>query len=108
MGGPRRRYTQGRWRLSAPHRHGRRVGSTVEMDGSVIDPVTGAFSRASLLPRLQAELSRVGRAGGSCSLFLFDLDFFKTVNDVYGHLRGDEVLQSLSERVQHTVRAHDA
>jgi diguanylate cyclase (GGDEF)-like protein len=80
----------------------------VEIEDSVIDPVTGAFSRASLLPRLQAELSRVARSGGSCSLFLFDVDFFKTVNDVYGHLRGDEVLHQLAERVQQTVRGHDA
>jgi len=92
-----------------PLRHNQDGGTgTVEIDDSVIDPVTGAFSRASLLPRLQAELSRVGRAGGSCSLFLFDVDFFKTVNDVYGHLRGDEVLRQMAERVQHTVRAHDA
>jgi diguanylate cyclase (GGDEF)-like protein len=80
----------------------------VEIEDSVIDTVTGAFSRASLLPRLQAELSRVARSGGSCSLFLFDVDFFKTVNDVYGHLRGDDVLRQLAERVQQTVRGHDA
>ncbi|GII21850.1 diguanylate cyclase [Planosporangium mesophilum] len=74
----------------------------------VTDPVTGAYPRALLQPRLDEELARADRVGGSCSVFLFDVDFFKTVNDAYGHLRGDEVLRQLSERVKAVVRGGDA
>ncbi|MEN3356134.1 MAG: hypothetical protein V7637_116, partial [Mycobacteriales bacterium] len=64
----------------------------------ISDPVTGASPRALLEPRLDEELSRA-HGGGSCALFLFDLDFFKTVNDVYGHLRGDLVLRQFADRI---------
>ncbi|HEV7897331.1 MAG TPA: GGDEF domain-containing protein, partial [Planosporangium sp.] len=73
----------------------------------VTDPVTGAYPRALLQPRLDEELARADRIGSSCAVFLFDVDFFKTVNDAYGHLRGDEVLRQLSERVKAVVRGGD-
>src|SRR5437763_4493102 len=73
----------------------------------IIDPVTGAYSRALLQRRLDGELARAGRTGGSCAVFLFDVDFFKTVNDAYGHLRGDEVLRQLADRVRGLVRGYD-
>jgi diguanylate cyclase (GGDEF)-like protein len=75
---------------------------------SITDPVTGAYPRALLQPRLDEELARAGRTGGSCAIFLFDVDFFKTVNDAYGHQRGDEVLRQLAERVKTLVRGGDA
>jgi diguanylate cyclase (GGDEF)-like protein len=74
----------------------------------VTDPVTGAYPRALLQPRLDEELARAARDGSPCAVFLFDVDFFKTVNDAYGHLRGDEVLHQLSERVKAVVRGGDA
>src|SRR5437667_12390705 len=74
----------------------------------IIDPVTGAYSRALLQRRLDGELARAGRGGGTCAVFLFDVDFFKTVNDVYGHLRGDEVLRQLADRVRGLLRSGDA
>src|SRR5947208_4438547 len=73
----------------------------------IIDPVTGAYSRALLQRRLDGELARAGRGGGTCAVFLFDVDFFKTVNDAYGHLRGDEVLHQLADRVKGAVRPGD-
>src|SRR2546421_5353115 len=73
----------------------------------IIDPVTGAYSRALLQRRLDGELARAGRGGGTCAVFLFDVDFFKTVNDAYGHLRGDEVLRQLADRVRGLVRGYD-
>ncbi|HEX8344602.1 MAG TPA: diguanylate cyclase [Actinoplanes sp.] len=71
------------------------------------DIVTGAWSRAALQPRLSQEISRARRGGGSCSVFLFDVDFFKTVNDVYGHLRGDAVLRQIADRVTAAMRLDD-
>ncbi|WJK40073.1 diguanylate cyclase [Solwaraspora sp. WMMA2056] len=69
------------------------------------DPVTGARPRAALEPYLRRQLNRPGRP---CALFLFDVDFFKTVNDVYGHLRGDRVLRQLADRVRALCRPQDA
>jgi diguanylate cyclase (GGDEF)-like protein len=73
----------------------------------VADAVTGALPRAELQPRLEAEFARTARSGGCCSLFLFDVDFFKTVNDVFGHLRGDEALRQLVDRIKGLVRSYD-
>src|SRR3954447_15674758 len=61
-----------------------------------IDPVTGVSSRAELERRLDEELTRAERDGSPLSVFLFDVDFFKTVHDVFGHLRGDVVLRQLA------------
>src|SRR3954470_13623341 len=76
--------------------------------GPVTDGVTGAYPRALLQPRIEEELARAARTGGTLAVFLFDVDFFKTVNDAYGHLRGDEVLRQLTERVKAVVRGGDA
>src|SRR2546430_1459141 len=74
---------------------------------SMADPVTGAVSRALLQPCLAEALARADAAGTRCALFLFDVDFFKTVNDAYGHLRGDEVLHQLADRVKGAIRPGD-
>ncbi len=75
-----------------------------EIDVAAPDPVTGSRPRASLQPYLQRELHQTS---GPCAVFLFDVDFFKTVNDVYGHLRGDQVLRQLADCVRATARQQD-
>jgi diguanylate cyclase (GGDEF)-like protein len=77
------------------------------MNEMSFDIVTGAWSRSALQPRLSQEISRARRSGAPCSVFLFDVDFFKTVNDVYGHHRGDAVLRQIADRVSAAVRADD-
>src|SRR5690349_21656786 len=74
-----------------------------DMSGTATDAVTGTLLRADLEPRLREALAR----GGSGGLFLFDVDFFKTVNDVYGHQRGDGVLRQLADRVGRALRGTD-
>src|SRR5437764_96881 len=71
------------------------------------DPVTGAVPRALLQPMLADALARAERDGTRCALFLFDVDFFKTVNDAYGHQRGDQVLRQLADRVKSAIRPVD-
>src|SRR3954471_11895401 len=73
----------------------------------LVDTLTGAFSRAAMQRRIDEEISRADRSGGELALFLFDVDFFKTVNDVYGHLRGDDVLRELTETVRGSLREYD-
>src|SRR3954452_8774516 len=73
----------------------------------VVDTLTGAFSRAAMQRRIDEEISRADRTDGRLALFLFDVDFFKTVNDVYGHLRGDDVLRGLAQIVRESLREYD-
>jgi diguanylate cyclase (GGDEF)-like protein len=71
------------------------------------DAVTGAYPRTLLDECLTRELARARDTGGHCSLFLFDLDHFKSVNDAFGHARGDEVLRHVADRVRALVRDSD-
>src|SRR5688572_29986030 len=80
-------------------------------DQLITDPVTGAYSRALLLPRLEQEIERANGArdtDGQLALLLVVVDFFKTVNDAYGHLRGDEILRQLADRIKALIRGYDA
>jgi diguanylate cyclase (GGDEF)-like protein len=74
---------------------------------AITDPLTGAYSRGLLGPRLAEEISRASRSHTGCALFLFDLDYFKSINDAYGHQRGDEILVQLTERINGLVRGYD-
>lgn len=75
---------------------------------AITDSQTRAFNRRYLLPRLEEELRRAGRAGHPVSVLLMDLDHFKQVNDRFGHLVGDEVLRAFADAVRDHVRGHDA
>ncbi len=71
------------------------------------DPLTGLFNRRVFLERLEQESGRILRLGGTAALLMLDLDFFKRVNDVYGHATGDEVLKEFSEIVKNHSRHID-
>jgi diguanylate cyclase (GGDEF)-like protein len=53
------------------------------------------------------EVSRVEREGGSFGALMIDLDFFKKINDNYGHLAGDDVLKAVAALVKAETRQHD-
>jgi diguanylate cyclase (GGDEF)-like protein len=69
--------------------------------------VTGARKREYFDNRLAAELSYTRRHSTPVSLILIDLDHFKQVNDVHGHVMGDQVLVQLSDLVLQTIREED-
>ncbi len=71
------------------------------------DALTGTHNRRSLIQILQRDYNRVVRRGGSLSLVAIDLDHFKTINDRYGHLVGDEVLRQAGDRLGRAVRPDD-
>jgi len=71
------------------------------------DSLTGIANRDVILDALRRESSRQLRDGGSFGIVLLDVDHFKRVNDTYGHLCGDAVLQEVVRRVNSTVRAYD-
>jgi diguanylate cyclase (GGDEF)-like protein len=71
------------------------------------DSLTSLWDRGSIFALLKNELSRASRENSTVSLMICDIDHFKQINDVHGHLIGDEVLQQLSTRLQDLVRPYD-
>lgn len=74
---------------------------------SNLDGLTGIYNRRYLESRLASEFNRTRRYGGTFSMILFDLDFFKKVNDTYGHLAGDKVLVEIAQRISDQLRSTD-
>ena len=74
---------------------------------SLTDDLTGLANRRLLNLRLSGEVSRVTTTGDPLCLAVLDLDYFKLVNDRYGHPAGDEVLRQFAQRVQREIRSSD-
>ena len=72
------------------------------------DALTGLWNREAILALLGIELNRSAQEHAPVSLLLCDVDHFKHVNDVHGHLVGDEMLRQVAARLQDSVRALDA
>ena len=71
------------------------------------DELTGLHNRKYLNERLEQEISRAKRYGNSLSCLMFDLDFFKVVNDIYGYEWGDVLLRSIADKLKQLVRKED-
>jgi diguanylate cyclase (GGDEF)-like protein len=67
---------------------------------STTDSLTGLLNRRAFESAFEREVGRAARSRLSLSLVLFDLDHFKTINDVYGHAGGDKALQRFSVLLQ--------
>lgn len=74
---------------------------------AVTDPLTGLFNRRFFGAAMEREVRRSRRYRLSFSLVLLDLDHFKQVNDAYGHLFGDIVLQRAARLVRQSIREAD-
>lgn len=74
----------------------------------LVDQLTGVWNRSSMLQKLSEEYSRMLRNGQPCCLCMMDLDHFKVVNDSYGHVAGDMVLQSTTEVAKKRLRTYDS
>lgn len=73
----------------------------------VTDHLTGLYNHRYFHERLREEVRRANRQHTPVGLLLYDLDDFKRVNDVHGHLTGDQVLQTLAAVSRATARAED-
>jgi diguanylate cyclase (GGDEF)-like protein len=71
------------------------------------DGLTGVFNHAYLVGEVNSEIERAKRYHSTFSLILLDVDNFKEVNDVYGHLAGDFVLKSIAQLMVKTLRTID-
>lgn len=76
-------------------------------DLSLKDPLTGLGNRRHFLSVLERAIETVARSGESMLLLLLDIDHFKTINDTYGHLAGDQVLQTVATCLAGCVRPMD-
>src|SRR2546423_12233062 len=76
-------------------------------ESSTVDPVTGCMTRQEGLDRLRAELNRAQRSNEEVAVLMLDLDFFKSINDRYGHQCGDSVLGGIGETIMQTLRGSD-
>ncbi len=76
-------------------------------DMALTDPLTQLPNRRHFEEVLRAELDRVRRHGGACTVVMIDVDYFKHYNDSVGHLAGDTVLRELGDVMRRELRLHD-
>ena len=72
-----------------------------------IDDVTGLYRRNYARSKVQEILGNTYGSDKKYALMVFDLDFFKNANDLYGHMFGDKVLEEVARRLKHSVRNSD-
>jgi diguanylate cyclase (GGDEF)-like protein len=65
------------------------------IDQAIVDPLTGVFNRRHMERCLDDAIERQRRSSASASLLLIDVDHFKSINDQFGHAKGDSVLQGI-------------
>ena len=83
----------------------REIGRLQEM--ATYDTLTRTYNYQKFTEELDRELERIRRNGGCFSFCFVDIDDFKVVNDTYGHLVGDRVLQHIAELLENKVRKYD-
>ena len=71
------------------------------------DALTGLHNRLSANERLHSEFISMKRSQNNYAVLILDIDFFKEVNDTYGHAIGDSVLQQLAQILKATLRESD-
>ncbi len=74
---------------------------------ALTDELTGLYNRRFLFAHLDQLRERIAQGGPEAAVLLFDLDYFKGINDNYGHAAGDEVLRQLAARILRLVRDVD-
>jgi diguanylate cyclase (GGDEF)-like protein len=72
-----------------------------------LDELTGAFNRRCIMRMLDDEISRAQRSNTPCTIALIDLDWFKRINDAFGHPTGDEVLRTFAITIFANIRGAD-
>jgi diguanylate cyclase (GGDEF)-like protein len=72
-----------------------------------LDGLTGIFNRRYFETKVLEKMSEASRYGGHMALLMMDIDHFKSINDEFGHLLGDEVLKQVSGLLTHNLRKVD-
>lgn len=74
---------------------------------SLIDPLTGLYNRRSLDIEIEKMYTAAQLAGHSLSALMIDIDYFKLLNDAYGHVKGDEVLIKVSHNIKECIEPYN-
>jgi diguanylate cyclase (GGDEF)-like protein len=80
---------------------------TSQAKATDLDALTQALSRAAIDPTIQTALEQAGAQGGTFSLMMVDLDHFKSINDAFGHPRGDTALIEMVKLIKSIIRDQD-
>ncbi|MCL2230065.1 MAG: GGDEF domain-containing protein [Treponema sp.] len=83
------------------------IKNLLHYDHSLRDVKTGLYNHGFFITRLNEEAYRTRRNAYSSSIIVIDVDKFKDFNDIYGHLAGDKVLESLAYIIKQNVREED-
>lgn len=75
---------------------------------SLTDPLIGTWNRGAIMRILAIEAQRCDKVGMPLSVVVMDLDFFKRINDTYGHPAGDEVLVRVTSRLRSCIRQQES
>jgi len=86
---------------------GRRILAAFQSARSDLDPLTGLYNRQVMLAEITRERERSLRTNEPCCIVLADLDYFKKINDTYGHAAGDQVLQACAMQFLKSLRPYD-
>ncbi len=81
--------------------------NTINYKRSITDSKTGLYNVNYFYRRLNEELSRIQRYNMELSLLMIDIDFFKNINDKFGHLIGDKILRNISNELKKNLRLSD-
>lgn len=76
-------------------------------ESTIRDALTGLYNRRHAMAVLKTEIARASRDSGSLALVILDIDFFKEINDEFGHLAGDGVLKQVTGIAAKRVREAD-
>lgn len=74
---------------------------------AITDPLTGLYNRRHFAELADVEILKALRYSRALAIVMFDIDFFKRVNDNYGHASGDAVLKMVARTTKETLRASD-
>lgn len=99
-------YIQVYLRETAPVLEAKRLMETLR-ESTLRDPMTGLNNRRFLEEYVETLVSNVQRRGSHLAILMLDLDYFKMVNDTYGHDAGDTVLKALAKVLRQAVRSSD-
>ena len=86
----------------------RRQATQLLTERATHDALTGLLNRGTIVDRLKNQLSLSRRTHAPLSIIIIDIDFFKHVNDRFGHLAGDAVLCEVARRIQEQTRDGDS